>query len=400
MNINFKAAIFVLSLFSLTNCSDSGKKKFHPNKDNSEQYQLSDTKRDSLIREKKEKYAQNQTSIYDQQIVQFDGKVKLTVMIPNDQGLSSSENSALESKIIQMVAANGIGGIGGNPRFIVAPIVNILKRDVSSTAPIRYSIHYEVLFYVADILSGNVYGTYEMKFIGVESSEPRAFLTGFNQLNPNDAGFQKFLSSSQEKILKYYIENGDKIIAEANTLANQKKYSQAISLLESIPMEAEITYSKGLKEITSIFQKYLDNECQTVLAMMKSALGNYNDQSGAGYNTDAMAYYKMIPVGGACQKEADGIYNSYKKGLNPQKIKDWEKAEKEWQFKVSQQNSDNEFRKLQEELKSKIAIEGSGCLLEKYKKDAAYDRLPWLRKLIYLGDHDPFDGYTPVENCK
>jgi hypothetical protein len=52
-----------------------------------------------------------------------------------------------------------------------------------------------------------------------------------------------------------------------------------------------------------------------------------------------------------------------------------------------------------EEMKAKIAIEGNVCLLDKYKRDAAYNKLPWLRKLIHLGDYDPFDGNKPNKNC-
>ena len=133
---------------------------------------------------------------------------------------------------------------------------------------------------------------------------------------------------------------------------------------------------------------------------MKSSLGTYNEQSAAGFNSEAMGYYKLIPNGGKCKKEADQIYGAYKKALQPQKLKDWEIAEKEWQLKVTQKNSDNEFRSLQEEMKAKIAVEGNVCLLEKYKKDASYDKLPWLRKLIHLGDYDPFDGNKPSSDCK
>jgi len=107
----------------------------------------------------------------------------------------------------------------------------------------------------------------------------------------------------------------------------------------------------------------------------------------------------MIPNGGKCKTEANQIYANYKKGLNPQKIKDWEKSEKEWQAKINQSNSDNEFRTLQEEMKAKIAVEGNDCLLDKYKRDAAYNKLPWLRKLIHIGDYDPFDGNKPNKNC-
>jgi hypothetical protein len=398
MNKTLTILLSIALMLSFENCSDAGDKKFNPEK-NAEGSGNNDVERERLIKAKKERFASGQNTNADQQILQFDGKVKLTVMVPADQGLAPEENKALESKMIQMVSANGIGGMGGNPRFIIAPIVSVLKKEATSTAPVRYSINYEVVFYVADILTGSVYGSYGMKYNGVESSETRAFLTGFENLNVNDAGLQQFLKTAQDKIIKYYNDNSDKLIAEANSIASQKKYTQAIALLESIPMEADVAFGKASKISPQIFQQYLDNECETVLAMLKSSLGTYNNQSAAGYNTDAMGYYKLIPAGGKCKKEADAIYANYKKGLAPQKIIDWEKAEKEWQLKASQQNADNDYKKLQEELKSKVAIQGNSCLLQKYKKDAAYDRLPWLRKLIFLGDYDPFDGYTPSNDC-
>ena len=391
--------LVLLSLSLLISCKDNDKtNSFNPTKSEKVSPE-SDAEHQKKLSDKKAQFDAQQGGITEDQLLVFDGKVKLTTMIPSDQGLSDIEMKLLEGKLIQMVTANGIGGLGANPRFIIAPVVTILRKDVTSTAPVKYSIKYNVNFYVADILTGSVYGSYSMSFTSIEASEARAFITGFENLKSNDIGFQEFLKKSQEKIITYYNDNGDKIITEATTLASQKKYAQALTLLESIPMEADVPYKNAAKISGTLFQKYLDNECETVLAMMKSAFGTYNKLSAAGYNEEAMGYYKLIPSQGKCKKEADAIYASYKKGLNPQKIKDWEKADKEWQFKVNQQNSDNSFRQLQEEMKAKIAIEGNACLLDKYKKDAAYDNLPWLRKLIHIGDYDPFDGYKPNNDC-
>jgi len=285
---SIKLAFAALFLTLVVSCSNSGdQKKFNPSK-NIDTSAQNDAEHEKLLAEKKAKFESQQGSINNQQLLQFEGKVKLTTMIPTDQGLSEVEMKALESKLTQMVTSNGIGGLGGNPRFIIAPIVNVLKKDATSTAPVKYAITYDVLFYVADILTGNVFGSYGMKFTSVEASEARAFISGFENLNAADNGFQQFLKNAQDKIIKYYNENGDKIISEANILASQKKYAQAISLLESIPMEAEVAYKNASKVTPKLFQNYLDNECETVLAMMKSALGKYNDQSAAGFNSEAM----------------------------------------------------------------------------------------------------------------
>ena len=394
-----KTIIYIALISNFFSCSNNGDlPKFNPNKNKDTDLQ-DQGENAKLIAEKKIKFEKDQGKSEVKNLLQFDGKVKLTVMIPNDQQLTEVEMKTIENKLIQMVTANGIGGLGGNPRFVIAPVVNILKKDATSTAPIKYLIKYEVYFYVADILTGNIYGSTNIQFTSVEESEDRAFIDGFGKLNPSENNFQDFLKTSQEKIIKYYEENGNKIITEATSLANQKKYEQAIALLESIPMEATEPYNNASKIMPKIFQNYLNNDCETTLALMKSSLGTYNEKSAAGFNSEAMGYYKMVPAGGNCKKEADRLYEDYKKNLNPQKIKDWEQSEKEWTQKVNQSNSDNEFRKLQEELKAKIAIEGNVCLLDKYKKDANYNKLPWLRKLIHLGDYDPFDGNKINKNC-
>ncbi len=358
-----------------------------------------DSGTEKLIAERKAQYVANQFSNSSDNYLDFDGKVKLTIMIPDDQGLSSSEMRLLESKMMQLVTANGIGGIGGNPRFIIAPLINILKKEVTSTAPARHLLQCEVAFYIADIITGNVYGTYSIEFKSVGQSDQLALSGGFQDIKSNDRGFQEFIKNSGDKIIQFYIDNADRIISEANTLTSQRKYNQAIALLESIPLEAKDAFKKANSIIADVFQKYLDNECETVLSMMKSSLGSYSEMSAAGFNPNAMGYYQMIPVGSACKPEADRIYADYIRNLNPQAIREWELAERDWHLKVAQQETDNEYRALQEEMKARIAVEGNACLLEKYKKDAAYNNLPWLRRLIHLGDYDPFDGYKANADC-
>ena len=48
------------------------------------------------------------------------------------------------------------------------------------------------------------------------------------------------------------------------------------------------------------------------------------------------------------------------------------------------------------ELEANVAIDGQTELLDKYKKDAEYDKLPWLRKLVHLGEWDPFDATSKI----
>lgn len=345
-----------------------------------------DEEREAKLAAKKAQFnAQNAAPM--ETIAEYNGKIKLTVMVP-DEGLSHNEAMQLESKMIQMVTANGIGGLGGNPRFIIAPEVNIVKKEVTSTAPARHLIQYDITFYVADMLLGTVFGSSNIKITGVGDSETLAFLAAFNDLNPKDASFQQMLQNAQEKIVTYYQENGNNLIKEAQMLAAKQQYSEAMALLGSIPTEVGDCYEKAISLMDEYTTKYLDNECGLALSQFKAALG----QQMNGVNKEAMAYYALIPANSSCKAEADAVYKEYKAQLSAEDLRLWEKEQ-------AQIKSDNEFRTLNAELQAKIQITGNKCLLDKYKKDASYNKLPWIRKVIHLGDHDPFDGYTPEKDC-
>lgn len=345
-----------------------------------------DEEREAKIAAKKAAFNTAQDPM--ENLTAFEGKIKLTVMVP-DENLSVEAAKQLESKLIQMVTANGIGGLGGNPRYVLAPEVNLLKKEVTSTAPVRYLITYDITFYVADIILGTVFASSNIQATGVGDSETLAFLAAFNDLKPTDAKFQQMLSDAQDKIVKYYQEHGAELVNEAKTLSAKGDYAEAMALLGSIPAEVGDVYENAIQLMDELLPKYLENECGLILSQFQAALGNQKN----GVNKEAMAYYAMIPANSSCKAEADVAYKEYKAQLSAE-------DQREWDRESAQIQSDNEYRKLKTELEAKIQITGNQCLLDKYKKDAAYNRLPWIRKVVHLGDHDPFDGYKPNKDCQ
>lgn len=344
-----------------------------------------DEEREAKIAAKKAAFNAAQDPM--ENLTAFEGKIKLTVMVP-DENLSVEAAKQLESKLIQMVTANGIGGLGGNPRYVLAPEVNLLKKEVTSTAPVRHLITYDITFYVADIILGTVFASSNIQATGVGDSETLAFLAAFNDLRPTDAKFQQMLSDAQDKIVTYYQEHGAELVNEAKMLSAKGDYAEAMALLGSIPAEVGEVYENAIQLMDELLPKYLENECGLILSQFQAALGNQKN----GVNKEAMAYYAMIPANSSCKAEADVAYKEYKAQLSAE-------DQREWDRESAQIQSDNEFRKLKTELEAKIQITGNQCLLDKYKKDAEYNKLPWLRKLVHLGDHDPFDGYKPNKDC-
>lgn len=345
-----------------------------------------DEEREAKIAAKKTAFNAAQDPM--ENLTAFEGKIKLTVMVP-DENLSVEAAKQLESKLIQMVTVNGIGGLGGNPRYVLAPEVNLLKKEVTSTAPVRHLITYDITFYVADIILGTVFASSNIQATGVGDSETLAFLAAFNDLKPTDAKFQQMLSDAQDKIVKYYQEHGAELVNEAKMISAKGDYAEAMALLGSIPAEVGDVYENAIQLMDELLPKYLEKECGLILSQFQAALGNQKN----GVNKEAMAYYAMIPAHSSCKAEADAAYKEYKAQLSAE-------DQREWDRESAQIQSDNEYRKLKTELEAKIQITGNQCLLDKYKKDAEYNKLPWLRKLVHLGDHDPFDGYKPNKDCQ
>ncbi len=312
--------------------------------------------------------------------------VKLTIVIPESPYIGIEEGKLIYSRLLQLLTRNGITGIGGDPKIIIAPIITILNEDVTATVPTLFYNTYEVTFYSANSVTGDVFASQSVTLKGVGESKQRAFMNAFQSLKTDDKQIQKFLLTTEKRVVEYYSKNCNEIISEAAMLTKQKKYDEATSILVSVPASLTDCYKLAEVKLDEVFQQSLDNNCDFILSEMKAELGKYNEDAASGYNESAMAYYSMIPAKSKCYKEAEQLYKTYTSKLKPGEKQKWE-----------QKKSDNEFRVLQENLKAKVAVEGQSALLEKYKKDFEYDKLPWLRKLIHLGNYDPFDGYSKTK---
>ncbi len=325
-------------------------------------------------------------------------QIKLTPFIPEYKGFSNEERAMLSSRLNNAVAQVGYGGEGSNPRFIIGPAITILSSEVTSGAPSLYSIEYEINFMVADLLEETIFASYTARFTGVGQSPTKSFINGFRDMDLNTSEFYSFLRIAEQKINEYYDANCDKLILQADAALKEGNIDAAFTILKNIPIEATACYKKVESRRTQVFSQYLRKNCNELLLKMKAELGKMNDESASGFNEEAMAYYALIEKDSPCYSEAEKIYQNYLKGLKPVQKRDWElkvkQMEQQMAYKTDSLNAANAYNLKVIELETQAEIHGNNQLLEKYKEDYYYDRLPWLRKVFHLGDLDPFDGYA------
>lgn len=386
-----KKIIFGASILFLFSCGENNGSK---NAEGSST-EISDAERAKLLAEKKERLENESQSINE--AIDFSkiewGTISLSPFIPPYKDLGDEGTAILENKLNNILAKSGTGGYASNPTFVLIPAINLTTKNITSTAPTLYSNTYELTFYVANMNDGTVFGTSTQKFKGVGESPLKAFINGMESVEWETASLKKMLEESKEKIISFYEKNCDQFITEAKNEASQKKYNEALVILKSIPHQVSC-YNKIGGDIDKYFKLSLSQQCSELLSQMKGELGKQSDLGG--FNEKAMAYYSLIPTDAPCSKDAQTEYKSYLKKLDPKAKQQWEKDEKEFNLRKDKQNQSHEYEMTKAELESKTAIEGQTALLDKYKKDAEYDKLPWLRKLVHLGEWDPFDATSRI----
>lgn len=305
--------------------------------------------------------------------------LKISIMVPND--FTPANQTLIQSKLLQIVSHGGISGIGGTPTIVIAPIFTLLSEGITATAPAKNMVKHNLTLYVANILTGDIYGTTSLETVGVGDSSELALQNAVSGISTTDLNIIRMINEAKQKILDYYTQNGERIITEAQTATKNNKYDEAIALLTSIPMECEVLYDKAQKVLAPIYEKNVVIYAEKALAQMRSTLSVSTPESFA----EAMYYYQQIPYDTETRKKADALYNTTKSQLSAER-----KAE--LQYARDQSDKESEHARASEMMQLKMNVEGQQELINKYKKDAAYERLPWIRKVFHLGDLDPFDG--------
>ncbi len=313
------------------------------------------------------------------ELTKFSNGIKLSVMVPIDFTLANQE--LLQNKLLQVAIQGGVSGMGGTPTIVIAPLFALQSEGVTATAPAKNFVKYNLTIYIANVITGDVYSSSSHDIMGVGDSSELALQNAIESISANDPKLINMIQEAESRIVDYYAVNCSRIITQAQNAVNNNQYEVAVALLSSIPMDCGAEYDKAQEILAPIFKKSVEIRSEQALAQMKSCLSATTPESFA----QAMIYYRQIPHDSATRAAADKLYNDTKATLD--------KAEQDRiENQREQANRESETARELAIMQLQINSEAKDELMGKYKKDAAYNKLPWLRKLVHMGDLDPFDG--------
>ena len=238
--------------------------------------------------------------------ITYRNAVKLTIMVPKvTENFTQQSAEVLASRMIQITADNGIAGYGGDPAFVFATLFTPMQQGITSTVPAKKYTNYEVNFYVANLVTGDVFGSLSQEIMGVGDSDELACLNAVQSIqNNNEIG--EMLRQSSEKIVNWFEANKATMIAKVNHFVQIGEYDKAYALLNSVPEAASSSFEYAQVHIDEVYSMYRNQLSTSYYYSMLDAMS----VSGQ-YNPEAGAYMRQIPNNAPIYATAAEAFQSY-----------------------------------------------------------------------------------------
>jgi len=303
------------------------------------------------------------------------------VIPPQAERIPAYAKNLLNNKLKQIITKNGIADNSHNPRFFLAPIISVLTKEITPTAPPMNVLQLEISFYVGDAKTRSIFSETSITVKGAGKSEDKAYIAAFKNIKVKSAQFKDLIDNGKSQIIEYYNTHCDIILKDAETFASQKKYFKAIHILTTIPSVCIDCYFKAKDKSTDVFNEYVDNKCAEDMTKARAAWASFNENEALNYlsqifpdtkcyedaqklveeimnhgcskslgsakaawanrdSDNASKYLAEIPAFSQCGKDADILAKEIKKTLDAQAYASWQakkiKDERDYNFQYAQ----------------------------------------------------------------
>ncbi|MHC1703883.1 MAG: hypothetical protein AB9846_08245 [Tenuifilaceae bacterium] len=271
------------------------------------------------------------------------GRVALAAFVPEQaDGIPVSARQMLQSKMQQIAVQNGIGAAGANPRFCIVPMVNVISKEITPSAPPMHALNLEVTFYIVDAASKSIFSQTSISVKGVGQTEDKAYMSGLKNINTKAGQFKGFVESGKTKIIEFYNSQCDVVMKGAQALAGQKKYEEALYTLLSVPDVCRECFDKSMDLSVDIYKQYANYKCTEYMAGAKAAWANMNtDKAGE--------FLGKITPDMECYSDAVQLVNE----ITQKQLADGANV---WTFKMKQYDDSVEKEKLMIQAGKEVAV--------------------------------------------
>ena len=227
----------------------------------------------------------------------------------------------LRSKMAQILTKQGIAGSAGfSSQFIMVPNISVLSKDVVAGAPPKVALNLEVAFYIGDGINGVKYGSAAVMAKGVGSTETKAYVSALRNISSSNKDLAQLIDTAKERILEYYNDGCDFILKEADNLAAENKFDEALYALSSVPVVSKECFNKAQDRIGDVYQQMIDRDCDMLLNQATNAWNAGQNYEAA---VEATELLNQIEPESACFSKVKTLSKSIRAGIKDTNNKEW-----------------------------------------------------------------------------
>lgn len=325
---------------------------------------MSDEERQNAIDAKKAEYA------IDWNIALNSDNIKLSVIPPLPKGdITETLSERIAVKMLQLTTVNGIGGLNNSPGFALCASISEMEKKVTSTAPQKMVTKYAISYSVRNIVTDDVYASYEQEIMGVGASFEEATRNAVNSIE-NNVHIQKMLSSASEKIISWYNENVATLKGQIETAMANNDYAYALALIESVPEKAMIAFEYVSSIHEDVLAKFKKQNANNELNAMKQAIISSNNE----FSTDVYAHMALIPNDSPEYEDALKLYNEYEAKVIAEREKQENRKISEAEAEKMREQEINIAKIESEKILAQYQAEATNETIKKLEKELEYER--------------------------
>lgn len=241
-----------------------------------------------------------------------DCTMPIKVIVDNEFcNIPQASQSVLFQTLERIATENGFSTDLNVTPMILTAHVGVLEKSVLPGPPSQNVIDLGITFYIGDNDSHKKFASEYIEIHGVGTGETKSFTNAFRQVKLSNAKIKSFIAKGRRSMMDYYDTQYKNIIKEAELLAAQEKYLEAISATLSVPVcsaGGDAVQKVGL----NIYNKYRDRCNVYVLNSAKAIWAASQDINAA---NEAASLLASIDPESSCYGQASAMLEEIKKSV-------------------------------------------------------------------------------------
>lgn len=232
-------------------------------------------------------------------------RLALNIYIPDQvEKMSDISSTLLKDKITMLLSKHGLTGNSEGGRFIVAPVINVLSKEITPTAPAMTIVELQFSLYIGDGFEGIKFASTSFTAKGIGPNLTKAYIDAIKKININDPSIPNFIESGKNKIIEYYNSKCDFILSDAKSLSSQNNFDEALYKLNSIPEVCKECYLKANKLAAEYYLKAQERDCKIKFQQAENTWSANPNEQGA---QEAAALLNQIDPETSCYTKAKAL---------------------------------------------------------------------------------------------